>query len=274
MVKRSGDATSPDSLAAASAITYPTGHNFDPFGAFVQQRTRCPAHRFLTDEPDLVAVAARLRLAPPQRLTPQIVFEALLEQLDFDLFEPNGASWTAASASPQGALSQRAQAALVHEDPGGAAHRGQPAFAGLAVEDRGRVVNATMEAAGFYRQAQQATGYGLETGCDGAPVGSRSRSALRARRGRSQGIRGSPLGPITGRQMSWGPHHIQVVRSAAAGKFTRAADLLGEHLVSVGCDPLALRPVTDLQRRSGQAGLEHLAGQLPKCQSALTPSFP
>jgi predicted ATPase/DNA-binding SARP family transcriptional activator len=47
-------------LAAARAITDPTQHNADSFVALARQRTAGPAHRALTDEPDLVALAARL----------------------------------------------------------------------------------------------------------------------------------------------------------------------------------------------------------------------
>ena len=45
--------------------------------------------------------------------------------------------------------------------------------------------------------------------------------------------------------MNWERHHIEVVRTAAAGNHRRAADLLREHLAGVGCDPLALRIVTE-----------------------------
>jgi len=47
-------------LAAAKAIADPTQHNADNFVALAQQRTQGPAHRSLTDEPDLLALAARL----------------------------------------------------------------------------------------------------------------------------------------------------------------------------------------------------------------------
>ncbi len=47
-------------LAAAKAIADPTQHNVDNFVALAQQRTQGPAHRALTDEPDLLALTARL----------------------------------------------------------------------------------------------------------------------------------------------------------------------------------------------------------------------
>ena len=76
----------------------------------------------------------------------------------------------------------------------------------------------------------------------------------------------APPTPIGGRQMNWERHHIEIVRSAAAGEFSRAADMLREHLANVGCDPLAIRIVTDLGRRSGdRRGLEHLSVELPGC---------
>ena len=47
-------------LAAAEAIAEPTEHNTNNLLALAQQRTLGPGHRSLTDEPDLVALAARL----------------------------------------------------------------------------------------------------------------------------------------------------------------------------------------------------------------------
>jgi hypothetical protein len=66
--------------------------------------------------------------------------------------------------------------------------------------------------------------------------------------------------------MNWERHHIEVVSTAAAGNFTRAADLLREHLASVGCDPLALCIAIHLRRPIGSwKGFEDLAGHLPCC---------
>jgi hypothetical protein len=66
--------------------------------------------------------------------------------------------------------------------------------------------------------------------------------------------------------MNWERHHIEVVRTAAAGNLGRATDLLREHLASVGCDPVALRIVTELRQRAGQRdGLDDLTGHLPAC---------
>ena len=51
-------------LAAAKAIAEPAQHNAaHNFVALAQQRTQGPAHRSLTDEPDLLALAARLTAA-------------------------------------------------------------------------------------------------------------------------------------------------------------------------------------------------------------------
>jgi predicted ATPase/DNA-binding SARP family transcriptional activator len=47
-------------LAAAKVIADPTQHNAHNFVTLAQQRTQGPAHRSLTDEPDLLALAARL----------------------------------------------------------------------------------------------------------------------------------------------------------------------------------------------------------------------
>ena len=66
--------------------------------------------------------------------------------------------------------------------------------------------------------------------------------------------------------MNWERHHIEVVRTAAAGNLDRAIDLLREHLASVGCDPLALRIVAELQRRQGHHDeLDDLGNRLPGC---------
>jgi hypothetical protein len=75
--------------------------------------------------------------------------------------------------------------------------------------------------------------------------------------------------------MTWERHHIEVVRTVAAGNISRATDLLREHLASVGCDPLALRIVTDLRRRAGNRdGLEDLSAQLPGCHRASGETLP
>jgi len=50
-------------LAAARVIADPTPHNANSFVALARQRTAGPAHRSLTDEPDMVALAARLTQA-------------------------------------------------------------------------------------------------------------------------------------------------------------------------------------------------------------------
>jgi predicted ATPase/DNA-binding SARP family transcriptional activator len=47
-------------LAAARAIADPSPHTAEPFLALAHQRARGPSHRTLTDEPDLMALAARL----------------------------------------------------------------------------------------------------------------------------------------------------------------------------------------------------------------------
>jgi hypothetical protein len=52
-------------LAAATAIAEPSQHATERFLALARQRARGPSHRTLTDEPDLMALAARLALAGP-----------------------------------------------------------------------------------------------------------------------------------------------------------------------------------------------------------------
>ncbi|MFY9847269.1 MAG: hypothetical protein WAK83_06800, partial [Trebonia sp.] len=69
-------------------------------------------------------------------------------------------------------------------------------------------------------------------------------------------------------------HHIEVVRAAAAGNARRAADLLREHLASVGCDPLAFRIAAMLRQPAGNNDFENLASQLPGCHATLWPCPP
>ncbi len=154
---------------------------------------------------------------------------------------------------------------VMHQEPEQPPRRGGQSFSdGPAVEDHGRVVTATMQAAAFYRQAQQAV--------DSAQTVTALRRAVNADPAFGLAVadldaitQASPR-PISGHQMNWERHHIEVVRTAADGNVRRAADLLREHLASVGCDPLARRIVTDLRQRMGQqAGPEDLGGTVPGC---------
>jgi hypothetical protein len=154
---------------------------------------------------------------------------------------------------------------VMHQDQQQPPSRGdQPVSDGPAVEDHGRVVTATMQAAAFYRQAQQAvdsaqTVTALRRAVNADPAFGLAVADLDA-------ITQAPPSPISGHQMNWERHHIEVVRIAAAGNVRRAAGLLLEHLASVGCDPLARRIVTDLRQRTGHsAGPEDLGGTVPGC---------
>jgi hypothetical protein len=141
---------------------------------------------------------------------------------------------------------------------------GQRVSDGPAVEDHGRVVTATMQAAAFYRQAQQAvdsaqTVTALRRSVNADPAFGLAVADLDA-------IPQAPPSPISDHQMNWERHHIEVVRTAAAGNVRRAADLLREHLASVGCDPLARRIVTDLhKRKEHRSGSEDVGGPSPSC---------
>ena len=125
-------------------------------------------------------------------------------------------------------------------------------------------MTANIQAAAFYRQAQQAidtfhTVTALRHAARADPAFELAVADLGA-------FTEAPSQAMSGRQMNWERHHIDVVRTAAAGNLGRAADLLREHLASVGCDPLALRIVTELRRRAGQRdGLDDLIGHLPTC---------
>jgi len=142
--------------------------------------------------------------------------------------------------------------------------RGRPAFPGPAVEDHGRALTANIQSAAFYRQAQRAA--------DTLDAVTALRRAVRADPAFELAVTDlgaltdSPSNAISRRQMNWERHHIEVVRTAVAGNLGRAADLLREHLASVGCDPLALRIVAELRQRAGmQDGLDELTGHLPAC---------
>ena len=76
-------------------------------------------------------------------------------------------------------------------------------------------------------------------------------------------------------QMNWERHHIEVVAAAATGNARRAADLLREHLASVGCDPLAFRITAMLRPPAGKNDdFENLARQLPGCHATPWPCPP
>ena len=151
-------------------------------------------------------------------------------------------------------------------------HRNHLAATGPAVEDHGRVVTANQRAAACYRQAQQAVDLRRAT--------TALRRAVNA--DPAFGLALADLGAITGtaprgpshRQMNRERHHIEVVRAAASGNAVRAADLLSEHLASVGCDPLAFRIAVQLRRPPGTDEFVNLAGQLPSCHPIPWPCSP
>jgi hypothetical protein len=126
------------------------------------------------------------------------------------------------------------------------------------------VVTANIKAAAFYRQAQQALGApGTVTALRRAVTMDPTFGLALADLG---AFTGTSLRAPSARQMNWERHHIEIVRAAAAGNLGRAADLLREHLASVGCDPIALRIVTELRHRAGQEdGLDDLTSHLPAC---------
>jgi hypothetical protein len=141
---------------------------------------------------------------------------------------------------------------------------------GPALEDHGRAVTASLQAAAWYRQAQRAVdcrraATALRLAVEADPAFELALADLDAITGTS-GQRPS-LG-----QMNWERHHIEIVRTAASGNGQRAADLLREHLAGVGCDPLAFRIVAQLRQPAGMDDdLENLAGQLPDCHPTRWP---
>jgi hypothetical protein len=141
--------------------------------------------------------------------------------------------------------------------------------AGPAVEDHGRVVTASPQAAAWYRRAQRAA--------DPHRAARALRLALAADAGFA--LAAADLAAITGtrssqtgrRPMNWERHHIEVVGAAAAGQLSRASDLLREHLASIGCDPLAVRITVHLREVAASGELADLARQLPGCHAAPWP---
>ena len=163
----------------------------------------------------------------------------------------------------------------------GPGHHDHLPATGPAVEDHGRVVTANPRAAAWYRRAQRAAdpdraaaALRLAVSADpGFGVAAADLVALTGTPGQQPGRRGSAACGSAGRAMNWERHHIEVVATAAAGRATRAADLLREHLASVGCDPLAVRITVHiagrLQRPTDPGDdFEDLAGQLPGCHAA------
>ena len=152
-------------------------------------------------------------------------------------------------------------------------HHDDLAAAGPAVDVHGRVVTAKRRAAARYRQAQRAA--------DSAAAATALRLAVHA--DPAFGLAVADLDAITGtasqgpsrQQMNWERHHIEVVRAAATGNARRAADLLREHLASVGCDPLAFRIAAMLRQPTGKNDdFENLARQLPGCHATPWPCSP
>jgi hypothetical protein len=144
--------------------------------------------------------------------------------------------------------------------------------AGPAVEDHGRVVTASPQAADWYRRAQRAAdpsraAKALRLAVTADPDFALAAADLAA-------ITGTPGRPPGRRPMNWERHHIEVVSAAAAGYLTRASDLLREHLASIGCDPLAVRITARLREPKARDDLDDLASQLPGCHATPWPGSP
>ena len=144
---------------------------------------------------------------------------------------------------------------------------------GPAVEDHGRAVTASSEAAARYRQAQRAVDRhqavtALHFAVEADPAFELALADLDAITGTSAERPGH-------RQMNWERHHNEVVRTASSGDSKRAVDLLREHLAGVGCDPLAFRILAQLRQPEGtDDDFENLARQLPGCHPSRWPSSP
>jgi hypothetical protein len=153
-------------------------------------------------------------------------------------------------------------------------HLDHLATAGPAVDVHGRAVTANRRAAARYRQAQRAA--------DSRLAAMALRLAVNA--DPEFGLAVADLDAITGtasqgpsrHQMNWERHHIEVVAAAATGNARRAADLLREHLASIGCDPLAFRITAAMLRQPAGKNddFENLASQLPGCHTTPWPCSP
>jgi len=151
----------------------------------------------------------------------------------------------------------------------GPSHHDHLPATGPAVEDHGRVVTANPRAAAWYGRAQRAADLQRATAALRLAVSADPDFGVAV--ADLVALTGTPdHQPADGRRqaMNWERHHIEVVATAAAGQATRAADLLREHLASVGCDPLAVCITARLQPPTGPGDdFEDLAGQLPGCHA-------
>jgi hypothetical protein len=144
---------------------------------------------------------------------------------------------------------------------------------GPAVEDHGRAVTASSQAATWYRQAQRAVDRRQATAA--LRLAAEADPAFELALADLDAITGTSSQRHSRGQMNWERHHIEVVRTAASGNARRAADLLREHLAGVGCDPLAFRIVAQTRQLAGMDDdFEGLAGRLPDCHPARWPSSP
>jgi DNA-binding GntR family transcriptional regulator len=133
-----------------------------------------------------------------------------------------------------------------------------------AVEEHGRAVTANPRAASWYRQAQRAVDRrratrALELAVTADPAFGLAIADLSA-------INGTSTQAPSSRQLNWERHHIEVVGAASAGDATRAADLLREHLATVGCDPLAARIAAHLRQP-----MQGMTDRLPSCHPSAWP---
>jgi hypothetical protein len=137
---------------------------------------------------------------------------------------------------------------------------------GPAVEDHGRVVTTSPQAAAWYRRAQRAAdprraAMALRLAVTADPDFALAAADLAA-------ITGTPGRPPGRRPMNWERHHIEVIAAAAAGHVARASDLLREHLASIGCDPLAVRIIARLRGpMATDDDFNELGSQLPGCHA-------
>lgn len=138
-----------------------------------------------------------------------------------------------------------------------------------AVDEHGRRLSTTGAAASLYRAAQRAVPAidsvrrALREALDADPGFVIADAALAALELGERGTNGSP-------GTSWERRHIDIVAGARSTQPERAVDLLRDHLLDVGCDPIASLVVSAFVK---PGEVTDLLADAPRCH-AWTPKHP
>jgi hypothetical protein len=125
-----------------------------------------------------------------------------------------------------------------------------------STDDHGRPLTASPEASAWYRSAQQSadlrfTKQALRRALQCEPAFALASADLSL-------LAGTGPGPTAIGTHAWERHHIEIVCSVQEGDRQRAVALLADHLLTIGCDPIATRIVAP----------EDHGYRLPKCHPA------